>query len=454
MKVAICFSGAIRNFDDCISSTLKYFINNFNNPDIFLHMWTFTNKDDTDENNIKYNFKWRKDDSSIEKIIKILEPKKYVIEEYTSASEELIIKNSGIDMNKFDTEQKRNYGFNCCSMYWKILKSFELAEEFGIENGFEYDLVIRARLDFLWEDYIKQINFTDITDNKIFLIKDRYASCSRLITNDKFFAGNFNTMKKMCEIFKCLKKYQDEGIMIEGQTINEIHIKKNNFKVKWIGHSKTYYKFMGRHKVISNNTSLLIKLDNFLCSDTANNELSNELVYKFLDCGYKVSCNNSLIQNYNTINNNFIINNNNFVNQEIKYDIEITNYFDGNNNIITVSKNKHEQKKLIFSDDLMKLIQLNFSILIDFIQCLVSKFDNISIKQFNLDKPLQINLIEPKEIVRYKHMDHGYYLCDYISFENNNHLIWFDKKNIKVSRELFKIINLVKYYQEGIIPIN
>ena len=452
MKVAICFSGAIRSFDDCVSSTLKYLINNFTNPDIFLHMWTFTNKNDIGSNeDIKYNFKWRKDNSSIEKIIEILKPKKYIIEEYTGQSENMIIEKSQIDMSKFDTKQKRNYGFNCCSMYWKILKSFELAEEYCIANGFEYDLVIRARLDFIWEDHIKLSDFTDLIGNKIFLIKDRYATCSKLVTNDKFFAGNFNSMKKMCCVFNNLKEYQDLEFMIEGQTINETHIKKLGFDVKWIGHAKTYYKFMERHKIIPTNTSINIRLSGLF--DSTNNDImfSNEFVYRLLDCGYKISCSNIPMCNYNKISNRL-------VELEIPCDFEITNELVSDTNVTIIVERKKISKiiKLVLSINLMQSIQTqcNYYILIDFIQSLLSDFDNIQTEQFNFIDLQQINQIKLTEIVRYKHMDHGYYLCEYTGFENNTHTIMFDKKKIKVSRDSFKIVNLYNYYQDSILPIN
>lgn len=453
MKIAICFSGAIRSFDDCISSTLKYFINNFTNgdnnisTDIFLHAWTFTDKNDSNSNdNIKYNFKWRKDNSSVDKIIDILRPKKYVIEEYTGQHENLIIDNSKIDMSKFDTEQKRNYGFNCCSMYWKILKSFELAEEYCTTNGFVYDLVIRARLDFIWEDHIKLSDFIDLIGNKIFLLKDRYATCSKLDTNDKFFGGNFDSMKKMCGVFNNLKEYQDLGITIEGQTINETHIKKLGFQVRWIGHSKTYYKFMTRHKVNPIKTSINVNLSGFFYSNEANTELSNEIVYGLLNSGYTVCCFNKNIYNYNKISNRFIEN-------QMQCDFEITNYMDNDSNTIIISKNK-SIKKLVFSNNLVKSIESNYYMLIDFVQSLIAKFDNTPNEQFNFDKTEKINTIDTKEIIKYKYMDHGYYLCEYVNFENDKHVILFDNKNIKVLRDSFKIVDLIKYYKKDFLPIN
>jgi len=106
MRVAICFSGAIRNFDDCISSTLKYLINNFENVDIFLHLWTYSSNNE--DSNINYNFKWRKEDIYIENIIKILNPVKYNIDEYSNKWEEVIKEESKIKIKKFESEQKKN----------------------------------------------------------------------------------------------------------------------------------------------------------------------------------------------------------------------------------------------------------------------------------------------------------------------------------------------------------
>lgn len=435
MKVAICFSGAIRNFDECISSTMKYFISNFDNPDVFLHMWTFN---DNNLLNINYNFKWRKDNSSIDNILNILNPKKYVIEEYNNLSEELIIKKSMIDINLFDTDDKKNYGFNCCSMYWKILKSFELAEEYMKENNFEYDLIIRARLDFIWEDYIKQNDFNYLTDNNIYLIKDRYASCSKLNTNDKFFAGNYPTMKKMCNIFNCLKKYQDDEINIEGQTINEFHIKQCNLNVKWLGHSNTYYKFMDRHTISNNKIKLLVNLEkNF----TVN--INNELVYTLLNNGYYVSSDKHMYK-YNTCNKNYIIKNDD-------YNYIITN----ENEKIKIKSKLNDEITLVFiSDILIDKINFNYYYLTDFILSLIKNFTKLIHSTFVFKKVEQINKINLNEFVIYKYSDRGYYLCKYDGIENNYHTIIFNKNKIKVLRNTFKIINLISYYKNGILPIN
>lgn len=448
MKIAICFSGAIRSFDECISSTMKYLISNFDNPDIFLHMWTFNETNSTD---INYNFKWRKDTSSIDNILSVLNPKKYVIEEYSNLSEELIKKSSMVDMNLFDTDDKKNYGFNCCSMYWKILKSFELAEEYMVENNFEYDLIIRARLDFIWEDYIHQSDFVNPFNDVIYLIKDRYATCSRLNTNDKFFAGNYLTMKKMCNVFNCLKKYQDGGANIEGQTINELHIKQLALNVKWIGHANTYYKFMGRHKTTNNKIKLLVNLGKNYSSNT-----NNELIYTLISNGFNVSSTND-IYGYNLCNKNYIPVN--LEKNDNVYDYTIIN--DDDDNTIVIETNN---KKIILnftSSELVYKINIVAQYLTDFILSMIKNLSTIQKQQeseqiikYVFNETEQINNIKQKEHIIYKYSDRGYYLCVYDGIENNSHMIIFNKNKTKVSRDTFKIVNLIAYYRDGILPIN
>lgn len=436
MKTAICFSGAIRNFDECISSTIKYLIANFDNPDIFLHLWTFN---DNSLSDINYNFKWRKDNSSTDNIISILKPKKYVIEEYNNTSEELIKKLCMVDTNLFDTDEKKNYGFNCCSMYWKILKSFELAEEYMGENNFTYDLVIRARLDFIWEDHIKQSDFNNLHNDNIYLIKDRYATCSKLITNDKFFAGNYLTMKQMCNIFNCLKKYQDGGINIEGQTINEHHIKQSKFNVEWLGHTNTYYKFMDRHKVINKKIKISVNLGKKFFNSTI-----NELIYTFLHNGYNISSAN-FISEYNLLNKFFIPNNKSNV-----YDYIIRSY---NKTIIIVSAKQKKITLKFASNEILSVVNDNPHYLNDFLLSIIINFSQAR-TEYVFTNIKQINDIKQKEIVKYKNSDKGYYTCEYVEIKNNSHIILFNKNNIKVNRDTFKIVKILNYYEENFLPIN
>lgn len=448
-KVAICFSGAIRNFERCIPSITKYFLNNFSNPDIFLHLWTFNNSESNNQsndqsndqsnnqpNNLITNFKWRTSTTSSERIINILKPIKYVIEEYNSKWENLIITDSGIDINKLTSDDEKNYGINCCSMYWKIWKCFELMDEHSILSNIKYDIIIRARLDFIWEDNIYLENFK-LTDNIINLIKDRYATYSNLITNDKFFAGNYDVMKKMSDIFNNLKKYQKLGFKLDGQVINELHIKELNLQHNWIGHQNTYYKHMGRHIIPTKNISINVNI--------LNEKISNELIYSLLLEGYEVTSSTNLINNYNKLYDNYSgwIENPNIIISNIKDNYEI--------------KTKSKLIKLSFTEKINNWFKNdNFSRLNDLMISLLNNLESDSIKDsYVFEETKQVIDINYLEKIVYKYTDHGYYNCELItSNTNKKYEIKFRNENILVDRDTFKIKNLINYYENGILPIN
>lgn len=74
---------------------------------------------------------------------------------------------------------------------------------------------------------------------------------------------------------------------------------------------------------------------------------------------------------------------------------------------------------------------------------------------FKFQDVKQINTINSNEKIIYKYSDRGYYLCEYFNKnDNDTHVIIFNKNKTKVFRDTFKIIDLFKYYQEGILPIN
>ncbi len=425
MKVAICFSGALRSFDTCIYSTIKYLINSFDNPDIFLHMWDFKKEN----NDINYNFKWRDNTTDITRILDILKPKDFIIEKYDNNQEQKIIELSNININKFDDEKKRNYGFNCCSMYYKILKSFELAENYSINNNIKYDLFIRARIDFLWED---KINIKEIKENTVYLIKDRYATHSKLITNDKFFGGNYEVMKYMCNIFNKLKDYQTENILIEGQTINEYHIKKSNFNVEWLGDKNTYYKCMGRHDINFKNIKYNLLFENI---DIHNNNIKifiNNLIYKLTHKGFILNNTNlnNILENYNKISINISDNNVKLI-KDINIKIHNNYYvFLINNSTINIKINLIDHE--IISDFLSFIICHNIKNKICIINDIKPIIDN--------------NILLKNDIVLYKFMDKGYYECKIVDIDNSNNIIInHEKINKKVDKTEIKIIDYLKY---------
>ena len=102
MKVALCFSGAIRSFNTCIPSIYRYFINPLKEQnievDIFVYM-VYLNDIDKE---MDINFKMRKTNIDVENFIKILKPKKHVIEQYNNEYQKREMTIDGLDYRSTD----------------------------------------------------------------------------------------------------------------------------------------------------------------------------------------------------------------------------------------------------------------------------------------------------------------------------------------------------------------
>lgn len=450
MKVAICFSGSIRDFKTCYPSLKRYFLDNING-DIFLHLWKMEDMTTCDA---KTTFKWRSDSCNEEYVINNLNPVSYVVDKYSDIWEKKIIDESNIDLKKLTDEKSRNYGINACGMYYKIHECFKLVEKYCVEKRIKYDLIIRARLDFIWEDYIYLSNFNNINDNTIFLIKDRYATHAKLATNDKYFAGSYGVMKKMCNLFNHIKYYQDMCFQIEGQTLLENHIKMLNLKVHWIGHEHTYYKCMGRH-VITNNKKFII-FDN-----TAKMEnLYFELAYFLLYHNYNVIyLNNSPKEQLLKVFPNFCIDKNfpilkaqHFIHETYKKEIKIRQL------IINIFNNLPEPRHSALKNCVKIVATNNISIeeLSDFIISII--FTNTKNQIYHFKNGFILTNIDIGEQILFKYIDRGWYkgtiVCHYD--KNNTYDITFDKFKVNTMRSYFKVINLPKYVDGSneLIPTN
>jgi hypothetical protein len=223
------------------------------------------------------NFKMRPYSTDVEKLLKLLSPKKYVIDSYDSKWEKKIVGDIKMDID-CDFGDKKNYSYNAMGMYYKIMCANDLKCQYEMEHGFKYDFVWRARLDYI---FLKKIEIpAHIEENMVYLIRDRYATRSKLDTNDKFFGGSSNVMDTMTDIYRQIPIYYKDGVFIEGQTLCEIHIKRNGFGVCFLGDDKTYYKCQGRHELSNINGNVFI--------DKINTQLMYNVAFYLLHHNYGV----------------------------------------------------------------------------------------------------------------------------------------------------------------------
>jgi hypothetical protein len=238
MKVALCFSGGIRNLIDNIESIKRCLIEPLN-ADVFIHGWYFK-LDELDNTHKMY----RKKETDENKVLLLLKPKKYIFEIYD--------KNKEIEMNKrfkFNEIKQKYKGDdylcqlypNTCGMYYSIYHSNQLKIDYENENDFIYDIVIRCRPDFEYYTPLNMNVLKLVKENNILLPLDNYAFVTQQC--DKFAIGSSQTMDKYSNLINHIleyeKKYPKE--FWDGPNVLKKHFNELNINTNWIYFDYEYH---------------------------------------------------------------------------------------------------------------------------------------------------------------------------------------------------------------------
>lgn len=260
-RIALCFSGALRTFPYCCDSILANVVRPLEGEyhvTIFGHFWKITKHD---INDLEFNMKMRQDDENTYDKLKLINFQKLVLEDYNKDTENEIISfynaNEIMETYKIDPDtKKKDYAYNCMSMYYKIYKANQLKSEYEITNGVVFDYVIRLRPDFFWHE---KINVTPIVApthnpiimptnnvNSILLVYDSYCTRAKWEGNDKFFMLTSDNMDTYTNLKDVIMEMYKNGVQIEGQHVARYMIQKLKFKILFFGSEKTYDKVNGR----------------------------------------------------------------------------------------------------------------------------------------------------------------------------------------------------------------
>ncbi len=143
-KIAICYSGQLRDGFYQTINLHKFFIIEPLNADVFCYF------EDTDQTN--------KEDIS-----KLLKPKKIVYEPKSTDNPDKI----------------NDVSFGTMSMYKKMYMSNIIRKEYENENNFQYDYIIRIRPDLVIKEYLPKYIFTDNNDLNLHIPSDRIGNFLR-----------------------------------------------------------------------------------------------------------------------------------------------------------------------------------------------------------------------------------------------------------------------------------
>ena len=233
MKIALCFSGQPRDID-IIYPFIKATILDGNDVDVFAHVWW-------DSNNLSYNSvipgRVHKSFSpdSIDKINILYQPKRMIVEKPKVWKRSYEITEKQLDEGPGwardvagGLEVGKQYLCNMTnSMFYSIMMSNLLKEQYSVENDIEYDLIIRDRFDFSPHSVL---NF-----NMVNLKKDEIICHSTGLPygmpHDWFAIGKTESMNVYCGVYNQINEIIKQSIMKDGWWCNELHIKhhlKNN----------------------------------------------------------------------------------------------------------------------------------------------------------------------------------------------------------------------------------
>jgi hypothetical protein len=188
MKVAICFSGHLRNFNNLLNNFKDKILSlkDQHQIDLFFSIWdlyepqySWTNQNETVSNLI-----------NIEDI-SILNPIKIEVENFNEIKDNFLLKNF-TNTDRSNQWTSKNGILHSTPMFYKIYKANELKKNYERINNFKYDIVVRYRSNL---SISQKINL-DIDSNTLYN-KEQVGT----LLDDRFAYGDSETMDKYSDLY-------------------------------------------------------------------------------------------------------------------------------------------------------------------------------------------------------------------------------------------------------------
>lgn len=184
MKIAICYSGNFRTFNECVENHAQIFNSLSENIDVYFSTWSTINYVDTLNDPIHFRRQ--------EKLSENTEINEAFVKKY-------IPQNWNLVKCKIDEYSNFIFSHNLQYQYFKIKDCFSL-----INNPNEYDIIIRMRTDVKLNSFMSKESFlNEIQNNKLIINQYtwyNYSFCNRDM-NEMFWFSNPNIAEKMVNVF-------------------------------------------------------------------------------------------------------------------------------------------------------------------------------------------------------------------------------------------------------------
>ena len=238
MKVAVCLSGMLRDFE-------KYFENFKQNileqadVDLFVHAWNFDRRNLSQENYGKSSSEYVEDmEGGTERsFLNLYKPTKYIFENYTDYFVEQFDKYYELELitnHKEEVANKRATETNparLMSMLYKIHKCNNLRKEYEKSYGVKYDIVFRFRTEIELDCPISEQDLKDTIAEYPFSISIplgdyRGGYC------DIMSWGNPEAMDIYSSLYLDIDKHIESGCLFHPELLLKFHLQQNEVNVK------------------------------------------------------------------------------------------------------------------------------------------------------------------------------------------------------------------------------
>lgn len=229
-KVAICFSGLVRTYQETYQNFLDALI--LANPgydfDVFISTWTIQHSNNSTERVRRLAWYGENTPPFVENLVDIPD----VTAKYQPVSL-LVEKPFNFDTSWFGVDPAVQMSFNSMLlMTYKIKSAFGLLQNFVSATGCQYDFVIRMRFDSLFPFPI----ILDSCDPNELLVPSMMQPkpSEHDWVNDKFAVGSYDLLSKYCNWYDSFTELV--GIYgLQPETTLAAHLKRHGVPIRCFG---------------------------------------------------------------------------------------------------------------------------------------------------------------------------------------------------------------------------
>lgn len=208
MRIAVCYSGFLRNYEHTYPRAFNFLFNVLK-PDIFFY--GYPNNEGLDV--------------SQEKFEQLYKPTRYKIIEYTDTLRDGLRKQFRYE--RFSYRHGSTSVDGLLSQYRNLYLANELRKDYEAEHNIKYDVVIKARLDMFWVRPIMEGELQAAADG--FLIAPGtwdFKTVNAYAMTDVFAISNSDNMNTYCDIYNHLGEHYENGSCFHHESITGWHAMK------------------------------------------------------------------------------------------------------------------------------------------------------------------------------------------------------------------------------------